>query len=351
MTSKVAQTENFFNFGELKIRELTALNPDSTIFLLPVSSLEAHGYHLPHNADQSFSIIMAEVAAHAFAKKYPEWNVVLFPLLSVGSATIPYPGSVNMPKEVVYQAVYHTAKSIHQYGFKNLVITTGHGGLSHNMAIDDACRSAIKKLGMNMFSPGVLFMEDYIFGKSFSKIETELGRDLTIEEKKGLTHMEHGAAWETSIALADYPHLVDKNYKTIPTLESKPGRIIKFFSPILEGISNRIPPLRRYLADHDFTIKKLLLILKSTNSLYSQKKEDWTYVGDPASGSSEIGEAWKKSFAKDMVNCMEDVVLQQTKSPNDFLSPYTRFFFMRRPFFTSLKWSGIMAVLLFAYLS
>ncbi len=110
MTSKVTRPKNVLNFGELKIRELTALSPEKTLFFLPVSSLEAHGFHLPHNADQSFSIIMSEVAGNAFAKKYPEWNVVFFPLLSVGSATIPYPGSINMPKEVVYQSVYHTAK-------------------------------------------------------------------------------------------------------------------------------------------------------------------------------------------------------------------------------------------------
>ena len=208
-----ASRKNLVTAGHCLLEDFDSLNREKTVFILPVSSLEVHGYHLPNDTDMTSAVIMAEESGRLFAGKHADWKVVLLPLLNIGTDELPLPGSIEFSRQTVYRALTEYARSLSRWGFRNLVITNGHGGPKHNLAIDDACRTCNRRYGMRVIAPGIRIFQDFIFGKRFRALEAEMSRKLTAAEKAGLTDLEHAGGWETSIILAENRALVGKNYR------------------------------------------------------------------------------------------------------------------------------------------
>jgi creatinine amidohydrolase/Fe(II)-dependent formamide hydrolase-like protein len=340
-TSRSAAQSNILMAGDCRLADFDGLDRMRTLFILPVGSLEVHGYHLSNNTDMVSAVMMAKEAAGIFTRRYRDWRVVLMPLLNIGTDELPLPGSIEFSRKTVYRALKEYAWSLRRFGFKNLAITCGHGGLRHNLAIDDACRTCNRKYGMKMISPSIRVFQEFIFGKRFYAIEAELGKKLTPREKKGLIDIEHAGGWETSIMLAEDPALVAGDYRTYASSMITLGRTVKKCARIFETILIRVPVFKGVLRSLGLPLEEGIRILRTAGKMYDQKKKRFTYSGDPSVADAKIGKAFKTAIAKEIVTLFEQVYITGVTRPSDIVSNYSEILFLRRNFLHALFWIAI----------
>ncbi len=324
--------KNLLYAANCRLEEFDAFNREKSLFILPVGSLEVHGYHLTNDTDMRSALILSEGAGKLFAGAHPDWTVILLPLLTIGTDELPLPGSIEFSRKTVYRALVEYARSLVRWGFRNLMITNGHGGLRHNIAIDDACRTCNRKYGMRMISPCISLFQNFIFGKKFRIIEEELGRRLKSSEKKGLIDLEHAGGWETSIMLNADMKLVSSDYRLYHSsridLGPKTIRVVRF----LEKFIRVIPGLRGMLGALGMPMEEGVRFIVTAGKMYDQKKERYTYSGDPSVASPEIGKAWGGAMARELSAIMESVYITGTTRPSTVVSNHSALFFLRRDF-------------------
>jgi creatinine amidohydrolase len=246
--TKMSSYSRILAAADCLLGDFDALDRGKTLFILPVGSLEAHGWHLPNGTDMITTQIMAEETARIFAGAHHDWTVVILPLLNIGTDELPLPGSIEFSRKTVYRALCEYGRSLSRWGFRNLVVTNGHGGLRHNLALDDACRTCNRKYGMRMVSPGVRVFEYFIFGKKFPLIEAELGRKLRATEMEGLTDLEHAGGWETSIIQHIRGDLVAPDFAKYRSSRIRMGNIALSIARIIDKFIRFIPILGRLLS-------------------------------------------------------------------------------------------------------
>ncbi len=331
--------DNLLYAAQMHLPEFEKLDRGKTLFILPVGALEVHGRHLANCADMLGAEVMAEYSGNLFADRHTDWKVVILPLLNIGADELPLPGSINFSRSTVYRALVDYGRALSGWGFKNLVLTTAHGGLAHNIAMDDACRTCNRKYHMKMISPGTLVFQDYIYGKKFPEMEKELGRKLSEAEKIGLIDLEHAAGWETSIMLAKHPEWVTPEYKKLGPTNIQLSPFFKKLGQFLDGIIRKIPLVGGMLKNGGVTFDESLRLLKIQNMIMKgQKKEEFCYCGDPSVASAEIGAAWEAALSKDLFSLYEDVFINGSKKPNEVLSRHSALFILRHSFIVSLGW-------------
>ncbi|HOD13644.1 MAG TPA: creatininase family protein [Spirochaetota bacterium] len=346
-----ASRKNLVTAGHCLLEDFDSLNREKTVFILPVSSLEVHGYHLPNDTDMTSAVIMAEESGRLFAGKHADWKVVLLPLLNIGTDELPLPGSIEFSRQTVYRALTEYARSLSRWGFRNLVITNGHGGPKHNLAIDDACRTCNRRYGMRVIAPGIRIFQDFIFGKRFRALEAEMSRKLTAAEKAGLTDLEHAGGWETSIILAENRALVGKNYRAYGSSRIQLGKGVIRLARALEKIVRITPVLRGLMKALGQPLEEGVRFLVTAGKMYDQKKERYTYSGDPSVASPGIGKAWKAAVAKEILLFMEKVFVSGETRPSSVVSNYSAIIFMRRDVQLALRWALAAAIVCAAVIS
>ncbi len=327
-----------------RLEDFDRLDREKTLFILPVSSLEVHGYHLPNDTDMASSVVLAEESGALFARNHRDWTVVLMPLLTIGADELPLPGSIEFSRGTVYRALREYAWSLQRFGFRNLVITNGHGGLMHNIALDDACRTCNRKYKMKMISPGVRVFQDFIFGKKFPLIERHLRRKLTDREKEGLTDLEHGGGWETSIVLAESPSLVSKDFRRYGSSMVRMGEGAKKWARILEPVFWKLPVLKGIMKVLGVPLIEGFRIKVTADKMYDQRRERYTYSGDPSVAKADIGRAWKAAMAGEIAALMDRVYITGSARPSEIVSNYSSFLVLRRDFMVIASW--ILVILL-----
>lgn len=339
-----ALPENIRHAGHCLLGEFDALDRDRTIFILPVGSLEAHGWHLPNDTDMTSAVVMAEQTGILFARAHRDWMVVLLPLLNIGTDELPLPGSIEFSRGTVYRALVEYGRSLKRWGFKNLVLTNGHGGPKHNLALDDACRTCNRRYGMRMTSPGILVYQDFIFGKKFPLLEEELGRKLKPFEKKGLVDIEHAAGWETSIILNESPELVAADYREYGSSMLSVPEAVRKAARFLEAVVKRIPLLKGALGALGLPLEEGVRLLLTADKMYHQKKPWFTYSGDPSVGKADIGRAWKMAVSKEIVRLIGGVYITGERKPSSIVSNYSAIIFLRRDFMHISFWAIVFLI-------
>lgn len=327
-----------------RLADFDGLDRERTLFILPVGSLEVHGYHLPNNTDMISCVMMAREAGMMFARSHRDWRVVLMPLLNIGTDELPLPGSIEFSRKTVYRALKEYARSLQRFGFKNLAITCGHGGPGHNLAIDDACRFNNRKYGMKMISPSIRVFQEFIFGKRFRAMEAELGRKLKPAVKKSLIDIEHAGGWETSIMLAEAPTLVSRDYRTYTSSRIKLNRTVKKAAHFIGKLAVRLPVFKSLMLALGLPLDEGIRILLTASRMYNNEKKRFTYSGDPSVADANIGRAFKAAISKEIVSLFEQVYIKDAVRPSDIVSNYSTILFMRRDFRIVLGWVAVFAL-------
>lgn len=345
-TKTKKEIPNLWFAAEMKLPEFQKLDLAKTLFILPVGSQEVHGRHLTNNSDMISAELMAESSGKLFAEKHQDWNIILFPILNIGSDQLPLPGSIEISRSVVYKTLVDYGRSLAKWGFKNLVITNGHGGLRHNLALDDACRTCNRKFEMKMISPGTLVFQDYIYGKKFPEMEKVMGRKLSTAEKNSLTDMEHAAGWETSIMLARRSDLVAEDYKKYGPTHVQISPFFKKIGKMIDSIGRKTPFIGKLIERGGVTMDEAFRLLKVQYNLYAgQKKKEYSYNGDPSVASADIGKAWDAGVSNDLSMLYESVYINGSKKPNQVVSSFSALVILRHDFMVSLAWVLVLGVL------
>jgi creatinine amidohydrolase/Fe(II)-dependent formamide hydrolase-like protein len=292
---------------DINYTQVRAFDRDHTIAFLPISALEVHGPHLPLGSDLFTARWMAEDTAKAFAAVHPDWTVVRFLPLTLGTDEVPLPGSMNGTQREVYRVLLSQGASLAQAGYRYVVVTNGHGGARHASGVEAACREVSRRHGIEMFTPAAVVLYDLINGPRFDRLETVLGRPLTAQERAGLLTGEHAATMETSLILAERPDLVDPIYRQLGPGGPPPFRPLAALSLPLAGLLGRGDPERQA------KVQEMVGALAGgigwfLNARYGYGGPEVTYMGDPSAASAELGHAIRQAAVEDCLALVESVV-------------------------------------------
>ena len=291
---------------DITYTQVRAFDPNRTIAFLPVSALEVHGPHLPLGCDMFTAVWMADDTAKAFAAAHPDWTVVRFLPLTLGTDELPLPGSMNATQREVYRVLLAHGASLAEAGYRYVVVTNGHGGARHASGLEAACREVSRRHGIEMFTPAAPVLYDIITGKRFDRLETVLGRPLTAQERAGLLTGEHAATMETSLILAERPELVDPVYQQLGPGGPPPFRPLAALSLPLAGLLGRSDPQRQA------KVQEMVGALAGgigwlLNARYGYGGPEVTYMGDPSAASAELGHAIRQVAVEDCLALVESV--------------------------------------------
>jgi len=161
------------------------LTGQRVVALLPVGSLEQHGFHLPLGTDT----ILVEYIAEIVEKTIPE-KVAVFPTFPYGISAehAGFPGTVTVGVENFSASIYEIIRSIFEARFHSTLILNGHGGNT------DTLRVVTTK--WNMAHETKVYLASVQLKEVFKSV---FGLDLSI----------HAGYAETSMIEALDPSLVD----------------------------------------------------------------------------------------------------------------------------------------------
>ncbi len=110
--------------------------------IVPLGSVEEHGYHLPLSTDSDISIAIAKKVADKV-------GTLLAPLIHYGvcNTTRAYTGTVAITFDTMRSLIVDVLSSLQDSGFDRVYFISGHLGSSHVTAIKEASRFA----GMEVF--------------------------------------------------------------------------------------------------------------------------------------------------------------------------------------------------------
>ena len=91
--------------------------------ILTVGSIECHGRHMPLGTDTLIPDRLLELIEE-------KSNVLIAPTIPYGAceSLSPYPGTINLGSELLYQLLYKIMESLYEHGARKFLILNGHGG-------------------------------------------------------------------------------------------------------------------------------------------------------------------------------------------------------------------------------
>ena len=201
---------------ELSTPGLDALDRARTVVILSVSPLETHGPHLPLGVDAFTARHFAEAIAERVVASRPGFTVVLAPTLYLGSFTFDTVGTVAVRQRLVRDVVVDYGRALARAGFRHILVSNGHGGPGHLVALEEAAAIVSRRHRVTMASFTGHLAWEFLRGRLLPQIEAGLGRPLSPAEREAFSEDAHGGWWETSLMLALRPDLVDDGYRTLP---------------------------------------------------------------------------------------------------------------------------------------
>ena len=200
---------------EISAPVLDAMDRARTVVILTVSPLEEHGPHLPLGVDALAARYFAQSLAERLVSARPGWSVVLAPTLHLGCFTFKATGTVTVRQRVVRDAVVDYGASLARAGFRYILVSNGHAGPGHLVALEEAAAIVSRRYRVMMASLSGYLAWEFLSGRYLPKLEAALGRPLSTEERQAFIEDAHGGWWETSLMLLVRPDLVDDRYRTL----------------------------------------------------------------------------------------------------------------------------------------
>ncbi len=204
-----------YNIEKLTYPEINALDRRRTVIFFAVSPLEEHGPHLPIGVDAMNAWIFACRCAEIVIERDPEYDVLLYPLLPLGTQVYRQPGSFYVKPWTLYEIIYQLGKNLARYGFTNIFVISAHGTPKQIVAIERACAKVSRKYKKSMYCLSGALTFKFLRGEMHQAIAQRLNRKFTPEELQELRYDYHAGWWETSMMLRFHPELVKDSYRSL----------------------------------------------------------------------------------------------------------------------------------------
>ncbi|WP_176082586.1 creatininase family protein [Martelella sp. HB161492] len=182
-----------FYWNELISREFAALDPNTTIAVLPVASTEQHGPHLPVATD----VAIARGMLDALQERLPDdLDVLVLPVQEVGKANehIYGPGTLSLPAELLIQAWTTIGEKVAAAGLRKMVIINSHGGnldvmniVARELRVRYQMAVVATQWGRFGHPEGLISEDERSFGIHGGEVETSL----MLKFRPELVSMEH----------------------------------------------------------------------------------------------------------------------------------------------------------------
>jgi creatinine amidohydrolase len=185
--------------AQLTWEEVRDLDRASTIVVLPVGAIEAHGPHLPLATDVVIAAAMARAGARRLAARHP---VLILPGLAYTAAgfAAKFHGTLSISGITVTALIVDLARSLSGQGFRLLAIANAHLDPEHLTALHEAVKLAQADRLLPVVFPDLT--------------RRPWGSRLGDEFKSGACH---AGQFESSIVLREHPSGVrDKIRRTLP---------------------------------------------------------------------------------------------------------------------------------------
>lgn len=176
-------------WGDFRTTEYAAIDPETTIAVLPVAAIEQHGPHLPVSTDTS---IMNGMLETVIGRLPADLDIRILPVQAVGKSNehVQAPGTLTLPPATLIDAWTELGLSIARAGVRKLVVVNSHGGNEEIMGIvTRELRVREKMLAVKT---------------SWQRFGRPAGMYTELEDRHGI----HGGDVETSLMLHFRPDLV-----------------------------------------------------------------------------------------------------------------------------------------------
>lgn len=193
-----------------------------SLVVVPVGSVEQHGYHLPTGTDT----ILTDAIIHGAAARCEELPLLVTPPVWTGHSDhhLSFGGTITQSTTQLTEHLVELGESILDNGFDTLLFVNGHGG---NSAV---ISNATREIGSKHSNQEVAALTYYTLAASFIN-------DIRESEIGGITH---GGEFETSLMWHIKPELVredkiegtvrDEAYERAAQDMFKPGEVTVYRS-------------------------------------------------------------------------------------------------------------------------
>jgi len=184
-------------WAELKSSEFGALDPDSTLAILPVAATEQHGPHLPVMTDTAIAEGMIKTV---LARLPDDLRVLFLAVQTIGKSNehLRSAGTITCSAENLTRIWCEIGEGVYRAGLRKMVIVNSHGG--NNDVIGIVGRELRVRLGMLVATtqwrrfglPSGLYSPfDTSKAKLFTSKAAEMEKDYTHLRPAG----QHGFGW------------------------------------------------------------------------------------------------------------------------------------------------------------
>ncbi len=201
---------------EMSFSQVGSLDRDRTAVLFTLSPLEEHGPHLPLGTDVFTSEFFSLELARRILQSRPDWTVVLGPPIPLGASVFDAPGTLRARPRTVRNLALDYGSALARHGFRTILVTNGHAGPFHVVALEEACAVVSRRYGVRMLAVSGPVLWKFLRGRYHDRLEPLLGRPLTPGERQALRGDAHAGFWETSLMLLIRPALVDPAHTALP---------------------------------------------------------------------------------------------------------------------------------------
>jgi len=135
------------NLGKLSWPEISELNKDSSLLVIPVGATEQHGFHLPVETD---SRIVYEVVKRSVENLSEQYNVLYTPVIWFGYSEHHrgFSGLMSLKGDTLIRVIKDLCSRAHEEGFQKILLVNGHGG--NILFLSAACRALYDDLGLKV---------------------------------------------------------------------------------------------------------------------------------------------------------------------------------------------------------
>ena len=180
MTTTAASPHRFW--AQLSTRDFAALDPATTVAVLPLGATEQHGPHLPLGVD---TLLADGIVAGALPLLPPDASVLVLPTQAIGLSPehARFAGTLTLSAETLIRVWNEIGAGVARAGVKKLVLFNAHGG--HVGAMDIVARELRAAHGLIVYSvswfnlplgdAGAQFgADEHRFGVHAGEIETSM---------------------------------------------------------------------------------------------------------------------------------------------------------------------------------